>query len=81
MNYLRYTVNNHQDMSEKVQNRIREVLAKKYKTNRWLAKEVHSSENTVSRWANNTGQPTLQKLFEVAKALEVDIRELLEPTL
>lgn len=35
---------------------------------------------TVSKWCTNTTQPTLETLVEIAKILEVDIRELLVPT-
>lgn len=68
---------NNQDMAE---NRIKAVLADRKKTCKWLAQEIGTSENTVSRWSSNRMQPSLQQLGKVAMALNVDIRELIRPT-
>ena len=61
-------------------NRIKVVLVEKKKTNKWLADQIGKDQATVSKWCTNTTQPTLETLVEIAKILEVDIRELLAPT-
>ena len=35
---------------------------------------------TISRWCSNKTQPSLDRLSEIAKVLDVDIRDLLVPT-
>ena len=62
------------------ENRIKAVLADKKKSCRWLAQQVEMSDNTISRWCSNKAQPSIVQLGQVAKALDVDIRELLRPT-
>jgi len=68
-------------MTKKSINRIRVVLAEKDRANKWLAKQVKVTPVTVSKWCSNTRQPSLNTLVEIAKALVVDIRDLLNPTL
>ena len=60
-------------------NRIKVVLVEKKKTNKWLADQIGKDQATVSKWCTNTTQSTLETLVEIAKILEVDIRELLVP--
>lgn len=60
-------------------NRIKAVLADQQKTSKWLADQVGRSKATVSRWCSNQVQPPLEILYEVASALQVDVRELLVP--
>ena len=65
-------------MGEKpIYNRIKAVLAEKGKTNLWLAEELNVDSTTVSKWCTNDSQPAIHTLFEIAKALEVDVRQLL----
>lgn len=61
-------------------NRIKEVLAEKKRTGKWLAAELKKSTCTVSKWCTNTAQPDLYTIDEIAKLLNVDRRELLIPT-
>lgn len=61
-------------------NRIKAVLAEKNVTNRELAAVLEKTEATVSRWCTNDMQPSIETLFEIAKFLGVDIRELLVST-
>lgn len=61
-------------------NRIKVVLAEKGKTNKWLAEATGRSQNTVSRWCGNKMQPTAEAMIDIAKALDVDVRELLNKT-
>jgi len=58
-------------------NRIKSVLADKGKTNLWLAEKLGKNKTTVSKWCTNGQQPTLETLFDVADALDVDVKELL----
>lgn len=66
--------------TNEAENRIKAVLADKKKSCRWLAKQIEMSDNTISRWCSNKAQPSIAQLGKVAKALDVDIRELLRPT-
>lgn len=68
-------------MSTKLRiNRIKAVLAEKDIQQKDLAKMVGLAPNTITRICNNDSQPTLKRLYQIAKALDVDIRELLVPT-
>ena len=60
------------------QNRIREVLADKQITNRWLAEQMGVTDMTVSRWKTNKIQPSMAQFVEIARLLQVDIKDLLE---
>ena len=59
-------------------NRIKAVLADKQKTYKWLAEQLGKSETTVSRWASNKIQPSLEQLFEIANVLDIDVKELIK---
>ena len=61
-------------------NRIKAVLAEKQLTSKWLAKELGKAENTVPRWCSNKVQPSLGNLVEVAKILDIEVRNLITPT-
>lgn len=58
-------------------NRLKVILAEKGKTNKWLAEKLGKSDVTVSRWVTNEVQPSMETLLEIAKLLDVDIKELL----
>ena len=59
-------------------NRIRVVLADKQITNRWLAEQMGVTDMTVSRWKTNKIQPSMSQFVEIARLLQVDIKDLLE---
>lgn len=61
-------------------NRIKVVLAEKNRTNKFLAESLSVDPSQVSRWVTNRQQPNLETLLKIANALEVDIRELLQPS-
>jgi len=67
-------------MTKKDINRIRVVLAEKSIANKWLAEKMKKSPTTISRWCNNEMQPSLETLVEMAGQLDVDVRELINPT-
>lgn len=61
-------------------NRLKVVLVERKRTGKWLAEKLEKNEATVSRWCTNESQPSLETLFAIAKALSVDVRELLVST-
>lgn len=64
-------------MSNKKINRIKVMLAEKEKTNKWLAEQVGKDPATISKWCTNTAQPSLEMLLQIAKVLNVDVKDLL----
>lgn len=61
-------------------NRLKIVLAETEKTNKWLAERLGKSEVTVSRWVTNEVQPSMETFLEIAKQLDVDVKELINST-
>ena len=61
-------------------NLLKLVLVEKRKTGKWLADQLGKSTCTVSKWCQNTTQPDLLTLEQIAQLLEVDIRDLLVGT-
>ena len=39
-------------------NRLKSVLAEKQLTGKWLVEHISKSENTISKWCSNKGQPS-----------------------
>ena len=64
-------------MKHKQLNRIKVVLVEKMRTGVWLADQLGVSPVTISKWCSNTTQPTLQTLNKIAKALDVNMKDLL----
>ena len=65
--------------SKKAINRIKVMLVEKNRTSKWLAKEMGRDPATISKWCTNTAQPSLPQLMQIARLLEVDVRELIRP--
>lgn len=61
-------------------NRLKVVLVERKKTGKWLAETLGKNEATVSRWCANVSQPSIETLVAIAKALNVNVRELLVRT-
>jgi transcriptional regulator with XRE-family HTH domain len=61
-------------------NRLKVVLVEQQRTGKWLAETLDRNEATVSRWCTNETQPSLETLTEIAKVLNVDIKDLLVST-
>jgi transcriptional regulator with XRE-family HTH domain len=59
-------------------NRIKAVLQEKGVTQTWLAEQLDKSYNMVNGYVQNRQQPRLEVLFEIAKILEVDPKELIK---
>ncbi len=67
-------------MAVKAINRIKIVLVEQNKTSKWLAGKLGMNESTISRWCTNNMQPPVDTLSEIARHLNVDIRDLLSST-
>ena len=63
-------------MANKQLNRIKEVLADKQRTNKWLAEQLGKDKTTISKWCTNSSQPDLESLLKTAKLLDVEIADL-----
>ncbi|MCG8373860.1 MAG: helix-turn-helix transcriptional regulator [Balneolales bacterium] len=61
-------------------NRIKEVLKEQGRTQTWLADQIGKSYVVVTNYCNNNAQPSIEVLRKIARALDVDVRELLVPT-
>ena len=59
-------------------NRIKEVLEEKGITQTWLAENLGKSFNMVNSYVQNRRQPSIEILFEIAKILNVNPKELLQ---
>ena len=58
-------------------NRIKEVLEEKGIKQTWLAEKLGKSFSIVNAYVCNRRQPSLEMLFEIAKILNVDPKELI----
>ena len=61
-------------------NRLKVVLVEKKKTSKWLAGELGKDPVTISKWCTNKSQPDLATLSEVARVLDVDMKDLINST-
>ena len=61
-------------------NRIKEILVIQGKSQVWLSEQLGKSTTAIAAMCNNKTQPHLKDLKEIARILDVDIRELLVPT-
>lgn len=57
-------------------NRLKVALVERQKTSKWLAEQMEKSETTVSHWASNKSQPSVEQLFEIAQHLNMDVKDL-----
>lgn len=58
-------------------NRIKEVLEQKGIKQTWLAEKLGKSYNMVNAYSQNRQQPRLETLIEIAKILDIDVKELI----
>lgn len=61
-------------------NRIKAVLDEKGIKQTWLADKLSKSYNMVNGYVQNRRQPSLDDLVKIAEILDVDVRDLIEPT-
>ena len=58
-------------------NRIKEVLDEKGIKQTWLSAKLGKSYNMVNSYVQNRQQPRLEVLYEIAKILDVEVKDLL----
>lgn len=76
-----YFISLHKKYSTKIHkpmNRIKEVLEEKGIKQTWLAEKLGKSFSIVNAYVCNRRQPSLELLFEIAKILQVDPKELID---
>ena len=59
-------------------NRIKQVLEEKGIKQVWLADRLGKSFNTVNGYVQKRNQPSLEVLYDIAKILSVNPKELLD---
>ena len=59
-------------------NRIKEVLKEKGIKQIWLADKLGKSYNMVNGYVQNRQQPRLEVLDQIAKILEVNLKDLIK---
>ena len=69
-------VNNNE--MDKPMNRIKEVLEERGIKQTWLAERLGKSFCIVNSYVCNRRQPSLEVLFEIAKILNVEPKELID---
>lgn len=67
-------------MANEIINRIKVVLVEQRRTNKWLGEQLGKTEATVSRWVSNKTQPSVEQLLDIARVLDVDIKDLFNST-
>jgi transcriptional regulator with XRE-family HTH domain len=60
--------------------RIKEIMGQKGVSREELAKGAGVSKTTISNICSETNYPSIELLPKLAKALDVDVRELFTPT-
>ena len=58
-------------------NRIKEVLEQKGIKQKWLAEKLGRSYPVINGYTQNKNQPRLEVLFEIAKLLDVSVKDLI----
>ena len=58
-------------------NIIKEVLEEKGIKQTWLAEQLGKSYNMVNGYVQNRQQPRLEVLYEIARILDVEVKDLL----
>ncbi|TWR26786.1 helix-turn-helix transcriptional regulator [Mucilaginibacter achroorhodeus] len=61
-------------------NRIKSELADAQISNQELAKKLDVAVETVSSWCTNSAQPSIKRLFDIARVLDINVQKLLVPT-
>lgn len=64
-------------LSTKYMNRIKEVLEEKGIKQTWLAEQLGKSFSMINAYACNRRQPNLELLFEIARILQVNPKDLI----
>ncbi len=56
---------------------IKSALSEKDKTGIWPSEQIRFNLGAISRWMSNKVQPPIEQLYDIAKHLDEDVRELL----
>lgn len=59
-------------------NRIKEMLEQKGIKQTWLAERIGKSFSQTNACVCNRRQPSLEMLFEIARVLDVDVKDLID---
>ena len=59
-------------------NRIKEVLDEKGIRQTWLAEKISKSFSQTNAYVCNRRQPSLDQLFEIARVLDVNPKDLID---
>lgn len=60
--------------------RLKVVLVEQGKTAKWLAEQLGTHPSRVSKWCTGAATPNLDTLVQIAKCLQVDVKDLLNST-
>ncbi len=74
---MRYFFYLHTQFNALTMNRIKEVLDEKGIKQVWLAEKLGKSYNMVNSYVQNRRQPSLEVLYQIAKLLNVDVKDLI----
>lgn len=58
-------------------NRLKEVLKEQQLSQVKLSEMLMVTDVTVSNWCTNKAQPSLEKLYEIAKVLNIKAKDIL----
>lgn len=61
-----------------LKSRINEVLNERGLKQVWVAKQMGINQTVLSRWANNRGKPSVDRLFKLAKVIGCKVDDLYE---
>ncbi len=67
-------------MKEQI-NRLKVVLVEQQRTSTWLAEQLGKDPATVSKWCTNTVQPDVKTLLDIARCLNIDVKDLLNSSI
>ena len=58
-------------------NRLKEVLAEKKRTNKWLCEQLNVNPSTVSKWCTNSSHRDIETLIKISRLLDVELNDLM----
>ncbi|BAV04759.1 helix-turn-helix transcriptional regulator [Filimonas lacunae] len=62
-------------------NRIKAVIAEHKSTGKALAEYLEYHPNSVSQWSVNSAQPSLYDLYKIATFFNINVQDLIIPTI
>jgi DNA-binding Xre family transcriptional regulator len=58
-------------------NKLKEILRKQGRSNKWLAVQLGKSENTIGSWCANKTQPKLNDIEKICKILTIKSTDII----